>query len=164
MAKKFFSLFLISFALFACEVPPAQDARIAKDGSYVDEYGGLGSEYGGIGSGELAPGVYDTIYFATDSSSLNSEAREVLRAQAAYLKNNPALDVVIEGHADERATREYNLALGERRANAVKRFLASSGVQSSRISTISYGKERPAVPGTGPESWAQNRRAVTVVR
>ncbi|PIR33793.1 MAG: peptidoglycan-associated lipoprotein, partial [Alphaproteobacteria bacterium CG11_big_fil_rev_8_21_14_0_20_44_7] len=145
MKYKFIALLLVAVGVFACETPPVDDSRVVTDGTYAD---GIGSEYGGLGGGELAPGVYDTVYFATDSSVLDSGAKEVLNAQASWLKDNAVLDIVVEGHCDERATREYNLALGERRANAIKRYLISSGVDSSRVSTISYGKERPAVAGS----------------
>lgn len=163
MKIKLLSLLLLSFTITACEVPVSEnDSRVVGDGEYLD--GGMGSEYSAMPGGELAPGVFDTVYFATDSSTLDSEARSILTAQANWLKDNPVLDVVIEGHCDERATREYNLALGERRANAVKRFLASSGVNNSRITTISYGKERPVAVGSNAQAWSQNRRGVTVVR
>ena len=162
MKLKFLSILLLSFTLTACEVPTSDNnSRVVGDGEYQD---GFGSEFAGMPESELAPGVYDTVYFATDSSVLNSDARVVLSAQAGWLKDNPAINVVIEGHCDERATREYNLALGERRADAVKRFLISSGVSASRVSTISYGKERPVALGSFAEAWAQNRRGVTVVR
>lgn len=105
----------------------------------------------------------DTILFALDSYGLEEGARQTLGAQAEWLARNPGVRVSIEGHADERGTREYNLALGERRANAAKNFLAAQGVSADRMSTISYGKERPAVDGSNEEAWAQNRRAVTVV-
>ena len=111
----------------------------------------------------LASGVPDRIFFATNKSSLTTAARETLRKQATYLRKNKSLNVTIEGHADERGTREYNLALGERRANSVKEFLVSLGVDAGRITTISYGKERPAADGSSSESWAENRRAVTIV-
>lgn len=169
MRLKLFSLFAFALILTGCETPPTSDARVATDGSYIDDGSsyqdsGLGSEFSGMGEDELAPGVFNTVYFATDSSVLNSEAQAVLGAQASWLKDNPILNVVVEGHCDERATREYNLALGERRANSIKKFLVSSGVESSRITTISYGKERPAVAGSDAESWALNRRGITVIR
>lgn len=164
MKFKFLALILVSFVLSACEVPPQQESRVITDGQYLDTGEGFGSQFAGIADGELAPGVYDTVYFATDSSALTSEARSILNAQADWLKRNSALDIIVEGHCDERATREYNLALGERRANAVKKYLVSSGVSSSKISTISYGAERPSLPGSNPESWSRNRRGVTIVR
>jgi len=106
----------------------------------------------------------DRVFFAFDSSALNSQATEALDTQAAWLKKHNDVNVIVQGHADERGTREYNLALGERRANAVKQYLVSQGVAANRISTISYGKERPAVLGSNEAAWAQNRRAVTVVK
>ena len=105
----------------------------------------------------------DTILFAFDSYGLEEGARQTLGGQAEWLARNPGVRVSIEGHADERGTREYNLALGERRANAAKNFLAAQGVSADRMSIISYGKERPAVDGSNEEAWAANRRAVTVV-
>jgi len=105
----------------------------------------------------------DTVHFATDSSDIDSEAQSILTKQAAWLQKFPNVRVTIEGHCDERGTREYNLALGDRRANSAKNFLVNNGVAASRISVISYGKERPIATGSDEESWAQNRRAVTVV-
>jgi peptidoglycan-associated lipoprotein len=105
----------------------------------------------------------DTVHFATDSSDLDSEATATLTKQAAWLQKFPNVRVTIEGHCDERGTREYNLALGDRRANSAKNFLVNNGVAASRISVISYGKERPVATGSDEEAWAQNRRAVTVV-
>ena len=131
--------------------------------------GGAGSGYGrGNGGGVLgqtADGadVGDRVLFETDSSVINAEGQSTLERQAAWLKGNDSVNVLIEGHADERGTREYNLALGERRATAAKNFLVSSGVASNRISTTSFGKERPAVLGNDESAWGQNRRAVTVI-
>ena len=105
----------------------------------------------------------DRVLFALDSYELDSTAQATLDAQAAWLAQYPQVMITIEGHADERGTREYNLALGDRRANAAKNYLAGRGVAASRITTISYGKERPAVQGSNEEAWAQNRRAVTVL-
>ena len=110
----------------------------------------------------LASGVPDRIFFATNKSSLTTASRETLRKQATYLRKNKNLSVTIEGHADERGTREYNLALGERRANAAKDYLMTYGISSDRITVLSYGKERPVDPGSNPLSWSKNRRSVTV--
>ena len=110
----------------------------------------------------LASGVPDRVFFATNESVLTTASRETLRKQAAWLRKNTNINVVLEGHADERGTREYNLALGERRANAAKDYLMTYGVSSNRISVISYGKERPVDSGSNPLSWSKNRRAVTV--
>ena len=110
----------------------------------------------------LASGVADRVFFATNRSTLTTAARATLRKQATYLRKNKKLNVTIEGHADERGTREYNLALGERRANAAKDYLMTYGISSSRISVISYGKERPVDSGSNPLAWSKNRRSVTV--
>ncbi|WP_156255079.1 peptidoglycan-associated lipoprotein Pal [Sandarakinorhabdus oryzae] len=105
----------------------------------------------------------DTVLFAYDSYELDPDARATLTRQAAWLRANPSVRVTLEGHCDERGTREYNLALGDRRANSAKNFLASQGIDVARLTTISYGKEKPAVDGSDEAAWAQNRRAVTVV-
>ena len=110
----------------------------------------------------LASGVPDRVFFATNKSSLTSASRETLRKQATFLRKNKKLSVTIEGHADERGTREYNLALGERRANAAKDYLMTYGISSDRISVLSYGKERPVDSGSNPLAWSKNRRSVTV--
>ncbi|MPT47172.1 MAG: peptidoglycan-associated lipoprotein Pal [Sphingobium sp.] len=110
----------------------------------------------------LASVMSDRIYFGLDQYNVDEEDQATLRSQAQWLAQNPTARITIEGHADERGTRDYNLALGERRANAAKNYLASIGVDSSRISTISYGKERPVALGSDEAAWAQNRRAVTV--
>lgn len=104
----------------------------------------------------------DTVNFALDQYDLDQRARAILDSQAQWLASNSQVNVSLEGHADERGTREYNLALGDRRANSAKNYLVSRGVSPNRISTISYGKERPAALGSDEGSWAQNRRAVTV--
>ena len=122
-----------------------------------------GDVYTGTDSvGYLAEGVKDRVFFATNESILTTASRETLRAQAAWLRKNPDVTVVVEGHADERGTREYNLALGERRANAAKDYLMTYGVSSDRITVLSYGKERPVDSGSTPLAWSKNRRSVTV--
>ncbi len=148
----------------ACEAPPADDSTAGGYGadagapSVSDTYEPNMTE-----RGELAPNVGDRVFFAFDSSVLTSEAQETLRRQADWLQQNPNVDIVVEGHADERGTRAYNLALGERRATAARNYLVSLGVDADRVSTVSYGKERPAVLGSNEEAWAKNRRAVTVI-
>jgi peptidoglycan-associated lipoprotein len=104
------------------------------------------------------------VFFAYDSSDISPDAQQILARQAEWLKRYPGVKVVIEGHTDERGTREYNLSLGERRAGVVKNVLVALGIEPSRISTISYGKERPEIPHSDEESFAQNRRGVTVVQ
>ncbi len=110
----------------------------------------------------LASGVPDRVFFATNESVLTTASRETLRKQASWLRKNSKISVVLEGHADERGTREYNLALGERRANAAKDYLMTYGISGNRISVISYGKERPVDSGSNPLAWSKNRRSVTV--
>ena len=110
----------------------------------------------------LADGVADRVFFATNESILTTASRDTLRKQATWMRKNKDVTVTVEGHADERGTREYNLALGERRANAAKDYLMTYGVSGKRISVISYGKERPVNPANSPLAWSQNRRSVTV--
>ena len=110
----------------------------------------------------LATGVKDRVFFATNKSTLTTASRDTLRAQAAWMRKKSKLTFTIEGHADERGTREYNLALGDRRANAAKDYLMTQGISSSRVTTISFGKERPVNSGSNKKAWAQNRRSVTV--
>ena len=151
-------LLLLAACSSAPETPPAAA-------------GGPGVGGPGIGSRNIAPGSQqdleasagDRVFFAFDRSDITPEAQEILARQADWLRRYPNVTVTIEGHCDERGTREYNLALGERRAQAVKNVLVASGIPASRISTISYGKERPAVVGSSEEAYAQNRRAVTTV-
>ena len=148
--KNIFLVVLTTLVLSACST--------AKKGANLD-----GDVYTGTDTVEyLASGVPDRVFFATNKSSLTTKSRETLRKQATYLRKNKNLNVTIEGHADERGTREYNLALGERRANAAKDYLMTYGISGKRISTISYGKEKPVNPGSDPLSWSQNRRSVTV--
>jgi peptidoglycan-associated lipoprotein len=111
----------------------------------------------------LAPDVADRVFFARDDSTISAEGKTILERQAAWLQRNPKVTVTVEGHCDERGTREYNLALGARRAEMVKRTLVALGIDAGRIQTISYGKERPSAVGSDDVAWAQNRRAVTVV-
>jgi peptidoglycan-associated lipoprotein len=129
---------------------------------------GMSTTQGDIGAApgseqDLAQNVGDRVFFELDHSDLSQEARQTLDRQAAWLKRYPAVRVTLEGHCDERGTREYNMALGARRANAARAYLVALGIQTARIQTVSYGAERPAVLGTGESVWSQNRRAVTVV-
>ena len=153
-----------ALALSACsrnapeELPPPPPTTSGDTGAETDTGPRPGSR-----ADFVAQAGSDTVYFETDMYDLDAEARAVLDAQARWLVANPTVRVTIEGHCDERGTREYNLALGERRANAAKNYLAARGVDASRMTVISYGKERPVALGSDPASWAQNRRAVTVV-
>lgn len=112
---------------------------------------------------EMLAKVGSTVYFGYDQSTLTAEAQATLDSQAAFLKANPTIRIVIEGHCDERGTREYNLALGDRRAVAVRDYLLAKGLNAARVRTVSYGKERPAVSGSNEGSWEFNRRAATVL-
>ena len=126
-----------------------------------------GSAVGGPMAGtqqDLVVNVGDRVFFGYDQFDLNGEARAIVERQAQWLKQYPNVSILIEGHADERGTREYNIALGDKRATTVRNYLIANGVDASRIQTISYGKERPAVMGGDDSSWAQNRRAVAVVQ
>ena len=148
-----FLVLLLSLVLSACATQKAVkiDSKIQ------------GDVYTGTDSVKyLADGVKDRVFFATNESVLTTASRDTLRKQAAWLRKNSDITVVLEGHCDERGTREYNLALGERRANAAKDYLMTYGVASDRISVISYGKERPVDSGSSPLAWSKNRRSVTV--
>ena len=148
--KNILSIIFATLILSACST--------AKKSADID-----GDVYSGKETVEyLASGVPDRVFFATNKSSLTTASRETLRKQATFLRKNKNLNITIEGHADERGTREYNLALGERRANAAKDYLMTYGISSDRISVLSYGKERPVDSGSNPLAWSKNRRSVTV--
>ena len=126
--------------------------------------GGPGGPRSGPGSQQdLASTAGDRVFFAYDRAEISTEAQQILRRQSEWLRRYPNVSVTIEGHCDERGTREYNLALGERRAQAVKNVLVALGIPPGRVQTISYGKERPEIPLSDTQSYAQNRRAVTAV-
>ena len=148
--KRFLIVVLASFTLTACAV---QKKAGMMQG---DVYTGKDTvEY-------LASGVADRVFFATNKSTLTTAARDTLGKQASWMRKNKNVTVSVEGHADERGTREYNLALGERRANAAKDYLMTYGISSDRITVLSYGKERPVDAGSTPLAWSKNRRSVTV--
>lgn len=168
------SLLLLPVAVLAL----AACSDKAKDSMQESTYqSGMPTDGSGVGmngegvAGSVLPGsqedltvnVGDRVFFGYDRTDLTPEGQQTLTMQAEWLKRYPNVTVTIEGHADERGTREYNLALGDRRASTVKNTLIAAGVDASRIQTISYGKERPAVFGSDDQSWAQNRRAVTKV-
>lgn len=112
---------------------------------------------------EFQTSVGDRVYFATDSQSLSADAKATLDRQAAFLRRYPTVMLRIEGHADERGTREYNLALGDRRAQSVREYLLAQGISSNRLATTTYGKERPEAIGSNESAWSQNRRSVSVI-
>ena len=154
--KNTFLVILVSLAVSACAKKTTTTSTDMGGQMQGDVYTGTDTvEY-------LAKGVPDRVFFATNESILTTKSRDTLRKQAAWLRENPSVNIVVEGHADERGTREYNLALGERRANAAKDYLMTYGISSNRISVISYGKERPVDSGSNPLAWSKNRRSVTV--
>jgi peptidoglycan-associated lipoprotein len=160
-------LLIASTALAACgkkevkDLPPVADNT---PGSGTDTGPATGGVMPGSQEDFLASvGMNgDRIFFDTDRFNIDSADQATLQSQAQWLARYPNTRITVEGHADERGTRDYNLALGERRANAAKNYLASLGVDASRIQTVSYGKERPQALGSNEEAWAQNRRAVTI--
>jgi len=165
---------LLVFFLAACSTTPKDTAESTGSGSTSSssDVSSTGSEsVTDSASASIEPGsqedlivnVGDRVFFNYDSFELDSDAQELLQDQVAWLKQHSGVSVIIEGHCDERGTREYNLALGEKRAQSVKNYLIGLGISSDRVSTISYGKERPAVVGSNDGAWAQNRRSVTLV-
>jgi len=146
--------------LAACTHAPPPPGPV---GGPVGPAGPAGGAYAPGSQQDLAATAGDRVFFAYDRSDISPEAQQILQRQAEWLRRYPQVSVTIEGHCDERGTREYNLALGERRAQAVKNVLVALGIPASRVSTISYGKERPIVVGSNEEAWAQNRVGVTVV-
>jgi len=163
MKKTALALATALLLLAACEDSSNSAANGGSGANGVGGAGGIGQGGGVLGTTREGVNVGDRVLFETDSSVVSSEGQSTLATQADWLKSNSSVNVLIEGHADERGTREYNLALGERRATAVKNYLSSLGVSSGRITTTSFGKERPAVTGNDESAWSQNRRAVTVI-
>jgi peptidoglycan-associated lipoprotein len=142
----------------------SNDAAKVADTSATDGSANLRGSQARPGSQQdLQVNVGDTVYFDVDSHSLRSDTQQVLQKQAAWLKANPSVRMVVEGHADERGTRDYNLALGDRRAGAVREYLVSLGVDGNRLDSKSYGKERPACGESGEDCWSQNRRGYSLV-
>jgi len=177
MLVRLLAVALIATSLAACSSTKDEEAGGVTVGERMDA--GTGGPLDGTGvygdgsvDGSAIPGsqqdlvnnVGDRVFFAYDSYDLAPEARDTLNRQAEWLNRYPNLAITIEGHSDERGTREYNIALGDRRATSVKNYLVSMGVAANRLNTISYGKEQPAVVGSDAASWAQNRRGVTRVQ
>ena len=161
MKLRFMSIFAAAALLAACESAPESGATQA----------GSATANPPVAKPSIVPGseqdfianVGDRVFFDYDKFALRADAKGTLDKQAAWLKKYPTYTMTIDGHADERGTREYNLALGERRANAVKDYLIGAGVAKDRVKTISYGKERPVALGSNEAAWSQNRRGVTVL-
>ena len=175
MVIKLLTSGLLVFFLVACSTTPKDTADSTGTGTTTSTSSVSGTEsdssIASTDSATIEPGsqedlivnVGDRVFFNYDSFELDSDAQELLQDQVAWLKQYSGVSVIIEGHCDERGTREYNLALGEKRAQSVKNYLIGLGISSDRVSTISYGKERPAVVGSNDGAWAQNRRSVTLV-
>jgi peptidoglycan-associated lipoprotein len=163
MRFKLLSMFAAVALLAACETASDQSASSAGTGTQTGTGSATTQTRARSPQEILTSEVGDRVFYDFDKSDLKPEARRTVERWAAFLKQYPNLTVTVEGHADERGTREYNLALGERRANSAKNFLVSLGVDARRVATISYGKERPAVVGSNEAAWSQNRRGVMVV-
>ncbi|MEQ8664651.1 MAG: peptidoglycan-associated lipoprotein Pal [Rhodospirillales bacterium] len=165
MPYKFLSILAAVALVAACETAPMEDSSSSGSGASSASSGSS------VSSAAIVPGsqqdlvvnVGDRVFFEFDKFDLSAEARTTLEKQAAWLQTHRGVTVTVEGHADERGTREYNIGLGERRANSAKDYLVALGVNPDRITTVSYGEERPVAVGSNETAWAQNRRAVTVV-
>ncbi|HYE52167.1 MAG TPA: peptidoglycan-associated lipoprotein Pal [Azospirillaceae bacterium] len=162
MRVKFLSLCAALALVAACQSAPEEKATATTASTTAAAAPAAPSIVPGSKE-DFVVNVGDRVFFGYDRFDLTPEATATLDRQAAWLKQYQGVTVSIEGHADERGTREYNLALGERRANAVKNYLTALGVEGGRVQVISYGKERPAVLGANEAAWAQNRRGVTVI-
>jgi len=156
MRIKYLSLIAAVALVAACETAPKDAGNASNTGTQTSSIRPGSQE-------DLVVNVGDRVFFGLDRYDLTPEARATLDRQSSWLKQYSNVTVTVEGHADERGTREYNLALGERRANSVKNYLAAAGINPQRVKVVSYGKEKPAVLGSNEAAWAQNRRGVTVV-
>ena len=182
MVQRLIAIFSAAFLLAACETASTISSDSASDSASSSAAGSSSasasssdsstsassSSSSSSAANALSPAeklakVGNTVFFDFDSAALSYDAQVTLSRQAAFLQLNPEAVVVIEGHCDERGTREYNLALGDRRASAARDFLLAKGIDAARIRTVSYGKERPAMLGSNEEAWAKNRRAATVL-
>lgn len=173
MFQRILALFAVAFLFAACETASNVSGDSASGSSTGSSTGSATASVASSSSSTTAATqmsdaeklaqVGNTVYFGFDSSELDGEAQATLDRQAAFLNVNPTMVVIIEGHADERGTREYNLALGDRRAVSVRDYLLAKGLNPARIRTVSYGKERPSVVGSNEDAWAKNRRAATLL-
>lgn len=162
MKLRFLSIFAAAALLAACESAPEEKAATSTTATQAT----APQKPAGIVAGspeDFIANVGDRVFYDFDKYSLRADAKATLDKQIAWLKKYPTYNLTVEGHADERGTREYNLALGERRANAVKEYLVAGGLPAARVKTISYGKERPVALGSNEAAWSQNRRGVTVL-
>ncbi len=164
---KLFSVVSVVLLMTACSSMKGKTSAAGSSANEAEEKYRIASEnleaFTPIPGSKTGAKASDRVFFGYDSSSLSATAQKTLEKQAAWLKKNADVKVTVEGHCDERGTREYNIALGARRAAAAKNQLVKLGVSAARVSTVSYGKERPAVTGSDAAVWAENRRAVTVL-
>ena len=163
MFQRILAIVAATFLFAACETASEVGGDSASTSSVSSASSASSSAAAAKTEADKLSEVGNTIYFDFDSSELSENAQMTLNRQAAFLNVNPTLVIVVEGHADERGTREYNLALGDRRATAVRDYLLAKGLNSARVRTVSYGKERPAVEGSNEAAWEKNRRAATVL-
>ena len=163
MFQRILAIVAATFLFAACETASEVGGDSASTNSASSASSASSSAAAAKTEADKLAAVGNTIYFGFDSSELSDNAQMTLNRQAAFLNVNPTLVIVVEGHADERGTREYNLALGDRRATAVRDYLLAKGLNSARVRTVSYGKERPAVEGSTEAAWEKNRRAATVL-
>ncbi len=170
---KVLSLMAALLLVSACETSPNGSSGSANSsGSRMGGKNGAGIESGALKNPNAKPGsvedfvdnVGDRVWFGFDSADVNEEGRATLDKQAQWLKEYGSVTLTVEGHCDERGTREYNLALGQKRASSVKKYLVAAGVAAGRVETVSYGKERPEATGSSEEAWTQNRRGVSVIK
>jgi peptidoglycan-associated lipoprotein len=163
MRFKVLSVFAAVLMLAACETASDQSAGTAGQGGAT---GAASAARPGVRPGsqeDLVANVGDRVFYDFDKSDLKPEARRTIERWAAWMRQHPQVTITVEGHCDERGTREYNIGLGERRASAAKNYLVAQGIAANRVATISYGKERPAVVGSNEAAWSQNRRGVAMV-
>lgn len=166
MKLRFLSVFAAAALLAACESAPEDTGAKAGTGAVATPPAAVQQRVSGPAAGsveEFIASVGDRVFFDFNKYSLRADVKGTLDKQVAWLKKYPTYAITLEGHADERGTREYNLALGEKRANSIKEYFSANGIPAARVKTLSYGKERPVALGSNEAAWSQNRRGVTVL-
>ncbi len=161
MFKKFLMLFFVLALVSACA--SKSNVEVEEEYDVIENQEQANSINKATAEDSEEVSVPDRVYFGFNKYNISNDSAEILNLQAEWLKSDPSIKIIVEGHCDERGTREYNLALGERRANAVKNYLVKKGIKANRIKTISYGKDKPVFVGTGEAVWAKNRVAITVI-